>query len=144
VHFAFDRAKLSPATRRVLDQVAAQLVALPDAMIQLDAFTDPQGQTKYNQQLSARRGEAVRKYLVERGVNPARISVTPLGATAPVRDPSLPRLERYALDRRVDIQVLPMSDHVIERYAQYGDVQATVHYRRSRGRAKPSSRNPGK
>jgi outer membrane protein OmpA-like peptidoglycan-associated protein len=144
VHFAFDRAKLSPATKQVLDQVAAQLVALPDAMVQLDAFTDPQGQAKYNRQLSARRGEAVRKYLVERGVNPARISVVPLGATAPIRDPGMPRLERYALDRRVDIQILPMSGVVIERYEQFGDVQATVQHRRSRGRAKPSGRNSGK
>ena len=115
--------------------MAAQLVALPDAMVQLDAFTDPQGQTKYNQQLSARRGEAVRKYLVEKGVNPARISVVPLGATAPIKDPSLPRLERYALDRRVDIQILPMNGYVIERYEQFGDVQATVQHRRARGRA---------
>ncbi len=143
VHFAFDHARLSPATKAVLDQVAAQLVALPDAMVKLDAFTDPQGQTKYNQQLSARRGEAVRKYLVEKGVNPARISVVPLGATAPIKDPELPRLERYALDRRVDIQILPMNDYVIERYEQYGDVQATVQHRRARGRAKPSGRNYG-
>ncbi len=143
VHFAFDRARLSPATKQVLDQVAAQLVALPDAMVQLDAFTDPQGQAKYNLQLSARRGEAVRKYLVERGVNPARITVVPLGATAPIRNPRMPRLERYALDRRVDIQVLPVSGFVIERYEQFGDVQATVQPRRSRGRAKPSGRNSG-
>jgi outer membrane protein OmpA-like peptidoglycan-associated protein len=144
VHFAFNRSKLSPATRRVLDQVAAQLVTLPDAEIQLDGFTDPQGQSRYNRQLSAWRGEAVRKYLVGKGVDPARISVVPLGATAPVKRPGVTRLEQYALDRRVDIKVMPRSNLVIERYEQYADVQATVQHQRSRGRGRPSGRNQGR
>ena len=143
VHFAFDRSNLSPATRRVLDQLAPQLVALPDAEITLDAFTDPQGQPKYNRQLSAWRGEAVRRYLVSKGVDPARIAVVPRGASAPVRNPNLPRPERYALDRRVDIRVLK-GNVVIERYEQYGDVQATVQPRGTRGRARPSGRNQGR
>jgi outer membrane protein OmpA-like peptidoglycan-associated protein len=144
VHFAFDRSKLSPATRKVLDQLAAQLRALPDAEIQLDGFTDPQGQTKYNRQLSEWRGEAVRKYLVKQGVNPARITVVPLGASAPIKRPGMSRLEQYALDRRVDIKVMPRSDVVIERYEQYADVQATVQHQRARGRSRPSGRNQGK
>lgn len=144
VHFAFDRSKLSPATKRVLDQLAGQLVALPDAEVQLDAYTDPQGQSKYNRQLSAWRGEAVRRYLISKGVNPARISVVPLGASAPIKASGLTRLERYALDRRVDIRVLSRGNVVIERYEQYADVQATVYPRNTRGRAKPSGRNQGK
>jgi outer membrane protein OmpA-like peptidoglycan-associated protein len=144
VHFAFDRAALSPATRRVLDQVAAQLLALPDAQVQLDAFTDPQGQATYNRQLSARRGEAVRRHLVSKGVNPARIAINPLGALAPVKNGHLPRLERYALDRRVEIQVLPGAHVVIERYQQYADVQVTVQPRGTRERAKPSGRSQGR
>jgi len=144
VHFAFDRSRLSPATRKVLDQLAAQLVALPDAEIQLDGYTDPQGQTKYNRQLSEWRGEAVRKYLVKQGVNPARIMVVPLGASAAMQRPGMSRLEQYALDRRVDIKVLPGSDTVVERYEQYADVQATVQHGRSRGRTRPSGRNQGR
>jgi len=145
VHFAFNRSKLSPATLRVLDQLAAQLVALPDAEIQLDGFTDPQGQSKYNRQLSAWRGEAVRKYLVSRGVSAKRIAVVPLGASAPVRRPGMSRLEQYALDRRVDIKILSTNSNlVIERYQQYADVQATVQPRRTGGRGKPSGRNQGR
>ena len=109
VHFAFDHAKLSPATQGGARPGGGAIGGAARREVKLDAFTDPQGQSKYNQQLSARRGEAVRRYLVEKGVNPARISVVPLGATAPIKDPSLPRLERYALDRRVDIQILPMN-----------------------------------
>lgn len=141
VHFAFDRSTLSPATTQVLDQLATQLVALPDAEITLDAFADPQGQPEYNRRLSARRGEAVRQYLVSKGVAPSRILVIPLGATAPDRNPGLPRLERYALDRRVDIRAVTKGNVVIERYEQYADVQATAQPRGTRGRAKPSGRN---
>lgn len=143
VHFAFDRASLSPATRRVLDQVAAQLAALPDAEIQLDAFTDPVGKASYNRRLSARRGEAVRTYLVSRGVDPARISVVPLGASAPLKS-GVSLRERYALDRRVDIQVKPMPNIIIERYEQRADLQATPERRRPRGRARPTSGNQGR
>lgn len=124
VHFAFDRATLSPATLRVLDQIAAPLAALPDAQIRLDAFTDPVGEASYNRHLSARRGEAVRNYLVARGVDPARITVVPLGASAPLRE-GASRRERYALDRRVDIQVEPMPNVLIERDVQRADLQPT-------------------
>jgi outer membrane protein OmpA-like peptidoglycan-associated protein len=143
VHFAFDRATLSPATRRVLDQVAAQLVALPDAQIRLDAFTDPVGTASYNRRLSARRGEAVRKHLVSKGVDPARITVVPLGASVPLEQGVTLR-ERYALERRVDIQVLTMPDIVIERYEQRADLQPTPEQRRPSGRTRPSSRDQGK
>lgn len=143
VHFAFDRATLSPATRRVLDQVVAQLLALPDAQVQLDAFTDPVGKASYNRRLSARRGDAVRKYLVARGVDPARISVVPLGASAPLKQ-GVSLRERYALDRRVDIQIKPMPNIIIERYEQRGDLQPTPEHRRPQGRTRPTSRNQGR
>lgn len=143
VHFAFDRASLAPATRRVLDQVAAQLRALPDAEVQLDAFTDPVGKASYNRRLSARRGEAVRKYLISKGVDPARISVVPLGASAPLKQ-GVSLRERYALDRRVDIQVKPKPNIIIERYEQRADLQPTPEHRRPRSRARPTSRNQGR
>lgn len=138
VHFAFDRATLSPATRRVLDQVAAALVALPDAQIELHAFTDPVGTAAYNRRLSARRGEAVRKYLVSRGIDAARISVVPRGASAPVTEGDTLR-ERYALDRRVDNRVTPVPNVILELYEQRADLQPTRGLRRPRGSAKAST-----
>ncbi len=138
VHFAFDRATLSPATRRVLDQVAAQLLSVPDAQVQLDAFTDPVGKASYNRRLSARRGEAVRKYLVGKGVDPARISVVPLGASAPLKQ-GVSLRERYALDRRVDIEIKPRPNLVIERVEQRTDLQVTPERRQARVRARPTT-----
>ena len=138
VHFAFDRATLSPATRRVLDQVAAALVALPDAQIQLHAFTDPVGTAAYNQRLSARRGEAVREYLVSKGIDAARISVVPLGASAPLRQGVTLR-ERYALDRRVDNRVTAAPNVIIEPYEQRADLQPTSEQRRQPGSARPAN-----
>lgn len=143
VHFAFDSATLSPATRRLLDQAAAALVTLPYAQIQLDAFSDPVGEASYNLRLSARRGEAVRNFLVSKGVDPARISVVPFGASAPLTEGGSLR-ERYALDRRVDIQVKPMPNVIIERHEQRVDLQPTPERRRPRERTKPSSRNQGR
>lgn len=140
VHFAFNKATLSPATQVVLDSLIARLRAVPDAEIHLAGYADPQGNAAYNRQLSARRGEAVRKYLVAHGVDPARISVTPMGATAAVKGAGS-RLERHALDRRVEIQVKSRSNVRWDSYEQRADLQVTDERRRSAGKRKPSGRN---
>jgi outer membrane protein OmpA-like peptidoglycan-associated protein len=141
VHFGFDRYHLSAATQRVLAQLAAQLKAAPDAVIQLDAYTDPVGRASYNKRLSARRGEAVRNYLIMHGVDPARITVAPLGASAPLREGATLR-ERYAYDRRVDIRVVPRANIIIEPFDQQTDLQLTPEHRRARSRARPTTRAP--
>jgi outer membrane protein OmpA-like peptidoglycan-associated protein len=141
VHFGFDHYRLSAATQRVLAQLAAQLKAAPDAMVQLDAYTDPVGRASYNRRLSARRGEAVRNYLIMHGVDPARISVAPLGASAPLREGATLR-ERYAYDRRVDIRVVPRANIIIEPYTQQSDLQPTPEHRRARSRARPTTPAP--
>ncbi len=135
VHFAFDRASLSPATNHILGLVAAAMMTLPDAQVRLDAFSDPVGTASYNLRLSAHRGEAVRKFLVANGVDPARISVVPHGASAPLKQGASLR-ERYALDRRVDILINPGPNTVIEREEQRTDLQPTPEHRRPRERAK--------
>ena len=139
VHFAFDRATLSPASRDILGSVAAELAALPDAEIQLDAYSDPVGTASYNRRLSTRRGEAVREYLVSKGITPARISVVPMGASAPTAEGNSLR-ERYALDRRVDIQVKPPANTVIVREEQRSDLQLTPERRPPTSSAPPSAR----
>jgi OOP family OmpA-OmpF porin len=141
VHFGFDRHQLSAASQRVLAKLAEQLKAAPDAMVQLDAYTDPVGRASYNRRLSAQRGEAVRNYLIMHGVDPARISVAPLGASAPLREGASLR-ERYAYDRRVDIRVVPRANIIIEPYTQQTDLQPTPEHRRARSRARPTTRAP--
>jgi outer membrane protein OmpA-like peptidoglycan-associated protein len=69
VHFGFDRAELEGDARPTLDRFV-QLVQkhYPGGTITVEGFADPAGSTSYNQQLSRRRAETVRAYLVSAGL----------------------------------------------------------------------------
>ena len=70
------------------------------------------GSTKYNQKLSVRRAETVKKYLVEKGIAPNRVYAEGKGETQPLTKSADCRMKnRKALiaclqpDRRVDVEV---------------------------------------
>lgn len=69
VHFAFDDAEVQEDVRPALDRFA-ELVQrhYPGSMITVEGFADPAGAPEYNQQLSQRRADSVRGYLVETGI----------------------------------------------------------------------------
>jgi OOP family OmpA-OmpF porin len=52
----------------------------------VEGHTDSVGNDDYNQKLSQRRADAVRKYLVDKGIAGARLTATGLGETQPVAD----------------------------------------------------------
>lgn len=139
VHFAFERATLSEASVRVLDQVATVLTALPDASVRLDAFTDPQGSESYNQELAARRGAAVKDWLIGAGVDARRVTVVPHGRGASLAE-GASVLERNAHDRRVEIRLEGEGTRRIRIERQREDVQVSPHRRRQWERRHPSAR----
>lgn len=69
VHFAFDAAEVHDGVRPALDRFAELAQRhYPGAMITVEGFADPAGAAAYNRQLSRRRAEAVRSYLISRGL----------------------------------------------------------------------------
>ncbi len=74
VQFAFDRADLSDGAQTTLLGFVKELKANPGLSVDLEGFTDPKGPLNYNYQLSQRRVEAVRRYLVDQGVELPRIN----------------------------------------------------------------------
>jgi OmpA-OmpF porin, OOP family len=64
-------------------------------------YTDSIGSDAYNEKLSQRRAEAVKQYLVQKGVDPSRIAVRGLGKTNPVATNAT--AEGRAENRRVEI-----------------------------------------
>lgn len=106
VLFASDKSELLPSAQQRLDDVAkALLEGNPDAQIVVEGHTDSRGGESYNLDLSARRAEAVRSYLVSRGVPAARIRAQGLGLSRPVADNK--SAEGRANNRRVEIVVQP-------------------------------------
>lgn len=68
VLFDVDQATLKPGARERLSKVAGILLAYPDLKIRVDGYTDSTGTPQYNRELSQRRADVVRAYLLKQGI----------------------------------------------------------------------------
>ena len=84
VLFEIDRAELKPGATRSLDQLAMALRDDPASSVSIEGHTDSTGGREHNIDLSTRRAESVRSYLVSHGVNAARTSSRGMGPDYPV------------------------------------------------------------
>jgi len=84
VHFGFDRADLDSTARGTLDRVAGCLKAAGGARLTVEGHADQRGTTEYNLHLGERRAEAVRKYLVNLGVDSKSVKTTSYGKERPI------------------------------------------------------------
>jgi len=103
VLFASNQAVLLPEARTRLDQVADVLLTTRERDITIEGHTDSQGGDALNMDLSQRRAEAVRDYLVGRGYQADRIKAHGLGKGNPIADNASP--EGRANNRRVEIVI---------------------------------------
>jgi outer membrane protein OmpA-like peptidoglycan-associated protein len=84
VLFEVDRAELKPGATRTIDQLANALNDDRRSTIAIEGHTDSTGNPQHNVDLSLHRAEAVKSYLVQRGVDPSRITTQGLGEDYPV------------------------------------------------------------
>jgi outer membrane protein OmpA-like peptidoglycan-associated protein len=103
VLFASNRAVLLPEARTRLDQVAAVLLTTHERHLIVEGHTDSQGSVNFNMDLSQRRADAVRSYLVERGYQGDLIQAHGMGKGSPIADNASP--EGRANNRRVEIVI---------------------------------------
>ncbi len=112
--FGFDLSAVQPEGRGALDAFADKLAGTRFDQITVEGHTDRLGTNAYNQQLSQRRADAVKSYLVtERKVDPAKITAKGMGEGSPVtatadckgKAPSAKLIACLQPDRRVDIEV---------------------------------------
>ena len=102
--FDFDKSTPRPQGRALLNKVAAELVknAGDVKSIALVGHTDAVGSAEYNQKLSVRRADAVRNYLIEKGVNPSIITATGEGISHTFDNATA---EGRSKNRRVDVKI---------------------------------------
>ncbi len=105
VLFDFNSYTLKPEAKETLRKIAQTLKQNPDNVIVIAGFTDSTGNFNYNVELSTKRAEAVRKFLILNGVDPTRILVFGCGPKCPIAPNNTP--EGRALNRRVEIMVYP-------------------------------------
>lgn len=86
VQFAFDSAEILPRAREQLDAVAEGIKMLPEShRVLIEGHTDALGAPEYNLQLSRKRAEAVKRYLVtEHGLEPRRLRTVGYGMERPI------------------------------------------------------------
>ena len=105
VSFGTGSARLQPGSYVELDSIAKVLVSNPTLRVEIGGHTDNAGSPADNQHLSTLRAEAVRNYLVAKGVPFQQVVARGYGATMPRTPDTSPR--GRALNRRVEIRPLP-------------------------------------
>jgi outer membrane protein OmpA-like peptidoglycan-associated protein len=105
VLFASGKWELLPAAQVKLNEVASALNSSKDRDIVVEGHTDNQGTVQSNLELAQKRADAVRDYLISRGIDAARIKATGIGQARPIADNASP--EGRANNRRVEIIVSP-------------------------------------
>jgi peptidoglycan-associated lipoprotein len=103
VHFDFDRYSLRPEAVRALDEAVRSLQDNPTLKITIEGHTCNIGTAEYNLALGERRANAVREYLVSRGVTADRLQTVSYGEERPKYDNS--REETRRLNRRAALVV---------------------------------------
>ena len=84
VLFAVDQSTITPTGQAILDGQARWLLANSDYRAVIEGHADEQGTREYNLALGFRRANAVREYLVSRGVPAGRLEVTSYGKERPI------------------------------------------------------------
>ena len=86
VHFGFDDAAVRDQDRAALERFAKVAQKYyPGAKITVEGFADPAGSAGYNMQLSKKRADAVRDYLVQQGLNDGLLASVGYGESRQVR-----------------------------------------------------------
>jgi OmpA-OmpF porin, OOP family len=99
--FDFDKATLQQTSNKQLQDMVTLLSLNPELRLEIQGHTDSDGNAGYNQQLSQRRAESVRQYLLLFGIEPARLQAKGLGETIPVAPNDSD--ENKAKNRRVEL-----------------------------------------
>ncbi|MCL7956830.1 MAG: OmpA family protein [marine benthic group bacterium] len=104
VEFDFDSDALTAEGRATVEEVAATLASLPGVRVEIAGHTDSVGEDDFNMDLSQRRAESVRNYLVELGLARDRFDTTGFGETRPIADNETE--EGRHRNRRTEFRVL--------------------------------------
>jgi len=102
--FDFDKATLKPEGKAKLDDLVGKIQGINLEVIIAVGHTDSVGNDSYNQKLSVGRAEAVKSYLVSKGIEKNRVYTEGKGEKQPVADNKT--AEGRAKNRRVEIEVV--------------------------------------
>ncbi len=102
-NFDFNKSTLKPESFPILYNSAEILLTHPDISVEIQGHTDNVGSDSYNQKLSLARANAVRDFLVSKGVAASRVTTVGMGEAKPISDNKT--AEGRMLNRRIEFKV---------------------------------------
>jgi outer membrane protein OmpA-like peptidoglycan-associated protein len=102
VNFELNSATLTGGSGAILDLVAQTLAAYPEAIVEVSGHTDTTGSASYNLALSEKRANAVRDYLISKGIDGDRLRAKGYGETSPIAEGNTE--DAHAQNRRVEVR----------------------------------------
>jgi len=105
IYFDSDRATLKAESEPALQELEGLLRERKTLKVLLEGHTDSMNSDAHNLDLSERRAEAVRQWLVKHGIEASRLTAKGLGESQPVADNASPQGRR--LNRRVEVVASP-------------------------------------
>jgi outer membrane protein len=110
VDFEFNLSQLTVPAQQTLDEVARALLTQPELNVEIQGHTDSIGSVAYNLNLSQRRAEAVKAYLIGKGVSASVLTAKGYGKAKPIA--SNDNAEGRAQNRRVAFEISNTPAHV--------------------------------
>ena len=104
VNFNFNKVNLRPESIPILYNVTETLLTHPEIKVEIQGYTDNVGSSSYNKKLSLKRAEAVKSFLISKGVSADRLTAAGMGEANPVA--SNKTAEGRSLNRRIEFKIL--------------------------------------
>ena len=104
LHFETGQSTIKPGSFKILDELVEYLKLKPDLNIEIGGHTDSDGSADSNLTLSQNRAEAVKQYLIKKGISSSRLIAKGYGETQPIAENET--AAGKALNRRTEINIL--------------------------------------
>jgi outer membrane protein OmpA-like peptidoglycan-associated protein len=119
VYYDFNKSEIRKGDAEELNSLAATLKQYPDLTIELTSHTDSRGTDEYNMELSRRRSESSKSYLVHHGIASSRIVTKAAGESMP-RNRCVDGIEcseeEHQYNRRTEVRILNPAQGMEVRY----------------------------
>lgn len=108
INFETGKDSIRPDSRLVLKRAQEILAKYPSIRIEISGHTDNRGRKSFNQELSQRRADSVKRYLVDAGIEVGRIETRGAGMSEPIADNAT--RDGRAKNRRIEFKVLSQAE----------------------------------
>lgn len=123
IYYDFGKSAIRTGSTRDLETVLRLMQRYPSMGIELGAFTDSRGDADFNMQLSLRRAEAAKDYLVQRGIDSDRVTAFGYGESRlrnHCKDGVECTEEEHSFNRRTEIKVTKINEPIRFEYKRKG------------------------